>query len=244
MCARVPTRQHLSMHTTPLLLPTDCKRHAAFSHLRTDAAAVLWLLFEEGRLDVLADSMAALAARDATHGAAGQLLGHLMCTGRGQLVSAATLQLLAAGRAAEAAAALGALRSAGKPSSAARLAASLTEDAVEAGAIEALADAHALLWQQGCGDLLADAVVAAAHHGSVLAAASVWQAALERGHTDIVAGVMAALMRQGAAEEGAQLAAQLAMRSNYSRAAVEASKPVVLAFRMLQLTVRAADLHA
>ena len=53
-------------------------------HLRTlpDVVAVQWLLFEEGRLDVLRDAMSALTGQPGGRGAAGQLSCHAVSTGR------------------------------------------------------------------------------------------------------------------------------------------------------------------
>jgi hypothetical protein len=50
--------------------------------LPADVVAVQWLLFEEGRLDVLRDTMSALTGQPGGRNAAGQLSWHAVSTGR------------------------------------------------------------------------------------------------------------------------------------------------------------------
>ena len=50
------------------------------------------------------------------------------------------------------------------------------------------------------------------------------QQALDQGHSRMVADVAVALIVEGAVQEAAELAAQLAMAANFSSAAIQASR--------------------
>lgn len=97
-------------------------------------------------------------------------------------------------------------------------------DAVDGGAAAAVAEADAQLWGCGLTPLLRDVMACAARQGWADAAAKVSRHALDQGHSRMVADVAAALMVEGAVQEAAELAAQLAMAANFSSAAIQASR--------------------
>jgi hypothetical protein len=74
-------RQQCVQHSTAQLWQ-DSPPHPHLRSLPADVVAVQWLLFEEGRLDVLRDAMSALTGQPGGRGAAGQLSCHAVSTGR------------------------------------------------------------------------------------------------------------------------------------------------------------------
>ncbi|KAL4428435.1 hypothetical protein ABPG75_002524 [Micractinium tetrahymenae] len=209
-------------HAICCLLPGMCCRAACHnacpdsSSVPADVAAVCWLLFEQGQLQLLADATAALTDRSpGGQECTAELCWHAMTSGREQMVVAVSRQLLLSGRAAEAAAALQVLYAAGQPQQVARIAATAVASAVDAGGggVAAVAACNVLLWRQGAVPLQRDVQLALARQGRADAAAAASWHALQRGEAEMVAGVSTAVVRTGAAREAAELAAALAEAS-------------------------------
>lgn len=126
-----------------------------------------------------------------------------------QLVAASCRQLLLSGGATEAAAVLAELYASGHPHHVSRVAVAALVDAVDGGAVEAVAAAEALLWRRGCVPLLRDVWLAALREGWADALAAVAWQALRQGGGDMVTFLLAAIVGQGTAGLAAALVRQL-----------------------------------